>query len=95
MEPRAADLALIENVRSARIAAVHQCSAGSVSPVLASCDDAVRFVYVVKLLDVHPALGKVAGRRVLGSLGLSHFTRVSDLTESQKSAILTACGEAA
>ena len=95
MEPRAADLALIENLRFARVAAVEKSSMASVSSVLMSDRAEDQFVYVVKLLDVHPALGKVAGRRVLTSLGLTHFSRVSDLNEAQRTAIRQACGETA
>ncbi|MCE2818601.1 MAG: hypothetical protein LW686_08130, partial [Ilumatobacteraceae bacterium] len=51
-------------------------------------------IYVVKLLDVHPALGKVSGRRLFADLGVVPFTRVCQLTSSQRSGILTAVGEA-
>ena len=95
MEPRAADLALIETLRSARATAVDSSAAGSVASVLTSSDEADKFIYVVKLLDVHPALGKVAGRRVLASLGLTHFSRVGELTSAQVDAIVLACGESA
>ena len=95
MEPRAADLALIENLRSARVAAVEKSSMASVSSVLMSDRAEDQFVYVVKLLDVHPALGKVSGRRLLASLGLDHFARISDLSDNQIARILEACGVAA
>jgi hypothetical protein len=95
MEPRAADLEIIETLRSARVKAVQSSSNGRLAPVLMSKDDAERFVYVVKLLDVHPALGKVAGRRLLDSLGLNHFSRIGDLSADNVQAMLSACGEQA
>jgi hypothetical protein len=50
-------------------------------------------VYLVKLLDVHPALGKVVGRRLMDTLALPSFVTVSQLDSTQQKAILTACGE--
>jgi hypothetical protein len=47
----------------------------------------------VKLLDVHPQLGKVAGRKLLSSLGVSSFQCVGDLTPDLKQQILVAVGE--
>jgi len=47
----------------------------------------------VKLLDVHPALGKVVGRRLMDTLGLPPFITVAQLSSSQHAAILSACGE--
>ena len=95
MEPRAADIEIIDAYRSARIAAVASSSGGNVAHILRSHAETDRFVYVVKLLDVHPRLGKVAGRRLLDSLSLSHFARVGDLSEAQVNAILASCQEAA
>ncbi len=95
MEPRAADLELVETLRSARAGAVKSSAAGNIAHVLSSAREADQFVYVVKLLDVHPTLGKVAGRRLLDSLGHTHFSRVSDLSASDVQVILAACGEAA
>lgn len=95
MEPRAADLEVINTLRSARVAAVQASSRRSLAAILHSKSDADGFVYVVKLLDVHPELGKVSGRRLLDSLGLNHFSRVSDLSAVEVNTILSACGEAA
>lgn len=46
--------------------------------------------YVVKLLDVTPGLGKVAGRRLLASLGIDELMRVAELSEAQRAALLGA-----
>lgn len=93
MEP-SEDYAIVERLRAARRTAVEAASAGRVRSVLGvDGDDPASRVYVVKLLDVHPALGKVAGRRLLADAGVAPFARVVDLTEAQKSTILRACGE--
>lgn len=94
MEMRAGDLEWVSSVRSAREKAVARSSEGQLSVILHSApSDLAQQVYVVKLLDVHPRLGKVAGRRLLDDMGISHFARVSDLTASQIISILQACGE--
>ena len=95
MEPRAADLEIIKTLRSARTGAVQSSASGNIASILTSASEADRFVYVVKLLDVHPTLGKVAGRRLLDSLGLTHFSRVGELSSGSVQVILAACGEAA
>ncbi len=91
MEPRAEDLAVIAEFRSARIAAVEKASRGHVDQVLRQPTSAEAAVYVVKLLDVVPGVGKVAGRRLLSSIGLSPFDRVGDLTAKQIETILQVC----
>ena len=45
-------------------------------------------MYVVKLLDVSPRLGKVAGRRLMADLGIEPLSRVRDLTDPQRSALI-------
>ena len=92
MEPRAEDLALVARLRSVRQQVVESALHGEIASAFSSSDEAVRCVKVVKLLDVHPALGKVAGRRLLASLGLNHFSRISDLSAPQVESILAACG---
>ena len=42
-------------------------------------DDASRQVYLVKLAEVLPAIGKVRARRVLANHGLGERTRVGDV----------------
>lgn len=88
------DHALVESLRAARRAAVARSAERDVARVLdLPADDPGSRVYVVKLLDVHPALGKVTGRRLMGELGIDPFARVVDLTGHQRLAILEACGE--
>ncbi len=49
--------------------------------------------YVVKILDVTPGVGKVAGRRMLASLGIDEFTRLRELSDAQRVSIVSACRE--
>ena len=53
-------------------------AAGHIGDVLRRTD--MPYPYIVKVLDVHPCMGKVAGRRLLDELGIAHQTRLSDLT---------------
>ncbi len=48
---------------------------------LARTDEQVRDLYAVKVLDVHPALGKVAGRRLLISVGAHQFSTLASLDD--------------
>jgi hypothetical protein len=80
---------VVAQLRIARVAAVLESSKGNVSSVLeASHDSYEAQVYVVKLLDVSPRLGKVAGRRLMAELGISALSRVQDLTEPQRRALI-------
>ena len=92
MENRNRDLGTVRDLRSARIAAVNDSSSGDLAGVLGSSDRFTASVYVVKLLDVHPRLGKVAGRRLLAALGVAPLARVSDLTSDQRARILAEAG---
>jgi hypothetical protein len=94
MESTVSDFEMVKSLRNARVAAVEKAQLGRLAEVLAVADDSFEAqVYVVKLLDVHPALGKVSGRRLLADLGVVAFTRVGQLTSAQRSGILTAVGE--
>lgn len=93
MEHRAHALALIAQVRSGRELGVACAAQGRLREVFNSSDESQAFIYVVKLLDVHPVLGKVSGRRLMASLGIEQFARVIDLTSEQKNEILGICGE--
>lgn len=94
METRESDLTWVQMLRSSRENAVRSSSRGNLAEVLQSGPtDPSRQTYVVKLLDVHPKLGKVSGRRLLHSLHISQFARVDELTTDQISSILVACGE--
>ena len=96
MESTVSDFEMVKNLRNARIAAVQAAQAGQLPAVLAdSSDSLTKQVYVVKLLDVTPGLGKVSGRRLLADIGVNPFAQVSDLTPEQKDKILRAAGEAA
>ncbi len=92
MESRVRDLDRVRELRSARVAAVDRSSAGELAEVLAARDGATGSVYVVKLLDVHPRLGKVAGRRLLAEIGVAPLARLHDLTDLQRSRILDEAG---
>lgn len=95
MESTVSDFEMVKSLRNARVNAVEKAQKGQLAEVLSV--DAESFeaqTYVVKLLDVHPALGKVAGRRLLADLGVVPFTRVGQLTIEQCHGILVAVGEA-
>ncbi len=48
---------------------------------------------MVKILDVHPRLGKVAGRRLLADIGVAPLARIADLTDDQRDRILSTVDE--
>jgi hypothetical protein len=94
MESTVSDFEMVKSLRNARVVAVKKAHEGKLAGVLSVSDDSLEAqVYVVKLLDVHPALGKVSGRRLLADLGVVPFTRVGQLTSAQRSGILAALGE--
>ena len=89
MESTNSDMEVVTQLRASRVAAVLESSRGNVSSVLnASADSYEAQVYVVKLLDVSPRLGKVAGRRLMTELGIEPLSRVRDLTDSQRVALI-------
>lgn len=91
MESRTHDLETVSRLRSARIAAVKRASSGDLQMLHRYNDGSVESqVYVVKLLDVFPGLGKVAGRRLMADLGIAPLTRVADLTSVQVGTLLSA-----
>lgn len=80
---------VVAQLRTARVSAVLESSKGNVASVLESpLGSFVAQVYVVKLLDVSPRLGKVAGRRLMAELGIGALSRVCDLTEQQRRALI-------
>lgn len=93
MKDKVRDLELMSKVRNARTRAVQDARRGDLASVFSRSQGDERFIYVVKLLDVHPQLGKVAGRKLLGSLGVSQFDCVSDLSPELMKKILDAVGE--
>lgn len=93
METRTKDLETVSRLRTARVAAVSRSRSGDVESVLLSDHSSLEAqVYVVKLLDVYPALGKVAGRRLMAELGIAPLARVADLTSQQLSKLQTSIG---
>lgn len=90
MSDRERDLARVSALRSARDEAVADAAAGRLEKILSlpAGDDRAE-TYVVKLLDVTPGVGKVAGRRMLASLGIEESRRVSELTADDRSRVLT------
>ncbi len=94
MEASVRDLEVVAQLRTARRTSVNLATSGHLNAVfLMSPHSDESQVYLVKLLDVYPGLGKVAGRRLMADLGIGQFTRVSDLTAEQRIAILQGCGE--
>lgn len=51
----------------------------------------IPYPYIVKVLDVHPCLGKVAGRRLLDELGIAHNSHLGGLTLFQVNDISRRC----
>jgi hypothetical protein len=95
MESTVSDFEMVKSLRNARVDAVVKAQKGQLAEVLSvEIDSLEAQTYVVKLLDVHPALGKVAGRRLLADIGVVPFTRVGQLTNEQRIGILAAVGEA-
>ena len=94
MEASVRDLEVVAQLRSARRASVNFASSGQLQSLfLFSPNSDECQVYLVKLLDVYPGLGKVAGRRLMADIGIGQFTRVADLSEAQRAAVLQGCGE--
>ncbi|MEI6198595.1 MAG: hypothetical protein WCP83_01485 [Actinomycetota bacterium] len=89
MESTNTDMEVVVQLRNARVAAVLEASRGNLATVLnaseGSCESQV---YVVKLLDVAPRLGKVAGRRLMADIGIAPLSRVHELTDAQRRALI-------
>ena len=89
MEPSDSDRELARALRAGHEWAIETASMGRVNDALVvTCPHPAITTYVVKLLDVTPHVGKVKGRRMLQEMGISEFTRVGDLGESQRKKIL-------
>jgi len=78
MELQARTLEVVSTWRQQILEATRIASSGHIGDVLRRTD--LSYPYVVKVLDVHPCMGKVAGRRLLDELGIAHQTRLADLT---------------
>lgn len=84
METRTKDLETVSRLRCARVSAVSDSRHGHLAQILEVSPSSLEAqVYVVKLLDVYPGLGKVAGRRLMADIGIAPLARVADLTEEQ------------
>ena len=89
MESTNTDMEVVAQLRTARVSAVLESSKGNVASVLESpLGSHEAQVYVVKILDVSPRLGKVAGRRLMAELGIGALSRVCDLTDQQRRALI-------
>lgn len=53
---------------------------------------AVNRLYVVKLLESLPEVGKVLARRVLSEIGIDEKCRVADLQQSQRALLIAKLG---
>jgi hypothetical protein len=94
MESKVRDMETVRLLREGRDATVRLSQAGSLSEVLTAPSNLHRdHTYVVKLLDVHPALGKVKGRRLMAELAIKAFSRLADLDTDTRDALLIASGE--
>ena len=89
-EVRSADLATVARLRRAHAEAVSLAARGRLDEAVVAVDPARSGTYVVKVLDVAPGLGKVAGRRLLHSLGVPPFATLGDLDDALRRAILEA-----
>ncbi|MEY4366481.1 MAG: hypothetical protein RLZZ305_1825 [Actinomycetota bacterium] len=47
--------------------------------------------YVVKVLDVHPCLGKVKGRRLMHAMGIGPGVRLGELSVAQRELLAAEC----
>ena len=89
MESTKTDMEVVAQLRTTRVTTVLESSKGNVASVLEAPHDSYEAqVYVVKLLDVSPRLGKVAGRRLMADLSISPLSRVRELTEVQRRALI-------
>lgn len=89
METDSAVIEQVRRVRSAIDAALTESGRAPLKAVLTGAEFGP--AYVVKVLDVHPCLGKVAGRRLLKEIGVGERTRLEDLTAGERQQISDKC----
>ena len=89
-------LARISAHRQALQAVIDDVAAGRLSlaeafrrTAIAEPDDALRQVYLVKLVEVIPSIGKVRARRVLADHGFGERTRVGEVPSAVQQSL---CG---
>ena len=87
------DLETVSRLRSARIAVVAKSQQGNLQALFSSDPQSLDAqTYVVKVLDVFPGLGKVAGRRLMAEIGINPLARIADLTPHQIDMLRKATG---
>ncbi len=89
MEAAKDAVSTVERWRSEIERAVALGAASPLSRVLGA--DGCGHCYVVKVLDVHPCLGKVKGRRLLDGKGIGHGVRLGELSSAQRELLAAEC----
>lgn len=87
------DLSSLRAAMTRRIADVRDGASGLAEALRPDEGDSVdalasRFVYVVKIVEAAPGVGKVRARRALEAVGLGERDRVGDLTDRVRAALL-------
>ena len=83
---------VIEKVNAVRAAIRTTLERSSTEPLSRVLSDPVCApTHVVKVLDVHPCLGKVAGRRALRELAIHERTPLGHLDGASQSAVAGYC----
>ncbi len=73
---------------------MHDAVSGRIVEVLrAEAGDPRGEVYVVRLLESAPGIGKVAARRLAAERGHDGFTRVSDLSAREREELVSRAGD--
>ena len=89
MESPVAPLPTVERWRGEIETARSLSAAGKIREVLEG--RGTGHALLVKVLDVHPCLGKVAGRRLMDELGIDQSVRVGELDSRAVAGIESAC----
>jgi hypothetical protein len=89
MDARLTALGTVQAWRGEIERAVSAGASMPLSAVLSRGD--IAHAYLVKILDVHPCLGKVAGRRLMAGLGLPPRTRIGELVPGATESVVSAC----
>jgi len=87
------DLSALRTAITDRIEGVRDGAIGLSEALHPAADESVaalasRFVYVVKIVEAVPGVGKVRARRALETVGLGERDRVGDLTADDRAALL-------
>lgn len=85
------DFSSARRIRAGIDRALEDAAGGRFAEVLrASPDDPRSGVYVVRLLESSPGVGKVAARRLAAEKGHDGFTRVWDLSVAEREELVVA-----